>query len=368
MTDYLGNRHNEKFVYRRVSWPGMVEGEEYRQFTGGSVEKSAFSDLKESGSVNYQGDTPPDDHDLLRIYYEFDDDDGNHAEHAIATMRMYVSEPTYQGDIIKGTVELYSLLQVLSDKVYGSPFTIAKGTKAVTFAKQLAEGLNLKVNSASSSYTIATDHTFDNDASYLTIINWLLTVANFQSVFRDEYGVLQMQPYIEPTEREVSFTFVDDEQSIMYPEVKQSYDWGSTPNVVRMIYETDEETLIAAAYNIDPASRASIVNRGAEKTLIESINELQGTTQAARITELKSKSLAKLIENSSDIEYVTLKHAWIPILVNNAIGVTYREAGLDWKGAITNLKVDLKPSVPCELKARRYVRSSLVTRTEGSAL
>ena len=67
MADYQGNRRGETFIYRRVTWPGMVEVGEYGQFYGGSVEKSAFSTIRESGTVSFRGGDAPDDPHLLRI-------------------------------------------------------------------------------------------------------------------------------------------------------------------------------------------------------------------------------------------------------------------------------------------------------------
>lgn len=367
--DYQGNRHGETFIYRKVTWPEQIEVSEFSQFYEGSIELSAFSTIKESGNVPFKGESAPDDHDLMRIYYRFTDDYGETAEHPIATMRMSCSEPTYMGDSVSGEAKLYGLLQVLSDKDYGRCFTVPKGTNTVSFAKELCEGLGLKVNATPSNYVLSTDHTFGaDDALYLTIVNWLLDVANYASVYTDAYGVLQMHPYIEPTEREPRFVFEDGERSIMSPEVGFTNDLEDTPNVVRLVFENDDVSLWAVASNVDPSSRASLVSRGAEKTLRESVTELSGSTTAQMLTNLKNMALKKLLDNSSEIEYVNLTHPWIPLVPNDSVGIVYGEAGLDWRGAVTNMNITLSPSVQTELKARKYVQPSLKTQIEGGIL
>lgn len=368
MVDYYGNRHNERFTFRRVTWPEQVEAEELPMFIGGSVEKSAFSDLKESGSAEFDATERPDDHDLLRIIYSFDDDYGEHAENVIATMRMAFSAPDLEGECVSGSVDLYGMLQVLSNKKYGMPFTVVKGTAAVDFSKELCEGLGLKVNASPSSYKTNSDHTFEDDASYLTIVNWLLDAASFSSAYTDSYGIIQMQPYVDPTSRDVKFTFRDDDQSIMLPKVSVTNDWVDSPNVVKLYYETESESLWASATNNDPTSKASIASRQVENTLQETVTELSGDTTEERLANLKEAAKKKLIDNSSEIEYVQLDHPWIPLETNDAVGVEYVRAGFDWAGSITDQSIDLSTQALTTMKARRYVRSSLVVEVDGGVL
>ncbi|MDO4290271.1 MAG: hypothetical protein Q4C41_03460 [Eggerthellaceae bacterium] len=368
MVDYYGNRHDERFIYKRVSFPAQVEGEELQQICGGSLESSAFSDIRESGTLDFIGHSKPDDHDLVRIYYTFLDDDDQRATHALATMRMSNSEPVYNGDMVSGSIKLSGLLQVLANKKYGRPFTVRRNTKAVAFAKQLCEGLGLRVNATASSYTTAADHTFKSEDSYLTICNWLMEVAGYAGLDTDAYGVVQMHPYIEPTDRACAWTFRDGENCVFFPDVQVSNNWADTPNVVRLSHETDTVGLWAAAYNIDATSRASIVQRCEECTLYESVSELDGSNATQKLSALKSKANRKLIDNSGTIEYTTLEHAWVPVSRNTSVALEYADAGLAKNGSISNQSISLMPSCPTKSKVRRFVHASLVTRIEGGIL
>lgn len=362
---------HQRFSFRRVKWPTWEEGEEYTQITGGQLELSAFTDLKVDGLLTFEGLEVPDDHDLVRIYHGHSDSSGEQPMEPLATLMFSVSKPTYEGVTVSGKLDCRSMLSILASKSYGAPFTIAAGTQAVQKAIELTESLGLRVNNPDpSAYTIREAHTFkEEDANYLSIVNWLLDAAGYSSAWVDAYGIVQMTPYIEPTERKVSLTLADDEHSIMYPELSRQSDYSDTPNVVRLRYETDEETLIASATNVDPNSRASLPSRGYEVTHRESVSELAGDTQAKRLANLTLMAKQRLIDRSSDIEYVEGKCQYVEGLApNNALGIDYARANIEWKGALTNVSISLTKSMPASFKARRFVRTGLLIEVSYSAL
>lgn len=362
---------HQRFSFRRVKWPTWEEAEEYTQITGGQLELSAFTDLKVDGSLTFDGLEVPDDHDLVRIYHGFTDSGGEQPLKPLATLMFSVAKPTYEGVTVSGKLECRSLLAMLSSKCYGAPFTIEAGTQAVQKAIDLTESLGLRVNNPDpSAYTIREAHTFrEEEANYLTIVNWLLSAAGYASAWVDAFGVIQMTPYIEPTERKPSLTLADDEHSIMYPELSRHSDYADTPNVVRLCYETDDETLIASAANADPNSRASLPSRGYEVTYREFISELAGETQAERLANLESMARQKLLDKSSDIEYVEGRCQYVEGLSpNNAMEIDYARADLEWRGAITNVNLKLDKSMPADFKARRFVRTGLLVEVSSSAI
>lgn len=364
--DYYGNRSKEQFIFRRVSYPGFSELEDYESIYGGSIELSALSTLKVSGSLDFTGKTVPNDHDMVRVYYRFQDDFLDTATECLATMLFSVADPTYNETTVDGSMDCSSVLVLLQRKSYGLPYTIPAGTNAVAKAAEIVRSFGLSVSYADqSSYVLASDHTFDANENYLGIVNWLLDAAGFSSAGVDAYGGVRLEKYQEPTERTVRYTFRDDEQSIMLPEVKTSNDYQDTPNVVRLRHTSQDVTVWAAAYNIDPESKASTVSRGYENTYEEEISELEGSTPAEMLANLKALALQRLVDKSSEIEKVEMTHCWLPINTNDAIGIDYRMAGINWKGAITNAKIDLSVSIPCQLSLRNFVRRNLKTSIEG---
>ena len=362
---------HERYVFRRVKWPSWEEGEDWPQITGGEVELSAFSDLKVTGSLSFEGAEVPDDNDLVRIYYGHADSSGAETFAPLATLLFSAPQPEYDGMTVSGTLDCQSTLAILAAKSYGAPFTVTAGTKAVQKAMELVESLGLRVNNPDkSAYVLGSDHTFSADeANYLSIVNWLLDAAGYASAWVDAFGNVQMTPYVEPLERPISITLADDETSILYPELSKRSDYSDTPNVVRLIYETDAETLVASAANVDPDSRASLSVRKYEVTCSESVSELPGETASARLESLKALAKQKLVDKSSGIEYVDGKCQYCDGLEpNNAVRIDYVRAGIDWSGAITNVGVKLELGMPADFSARRFLRSGFKIETAGEIL
>ena len=372
-----GNRANERYTYRRVKWsPGNAghfgELESYGNITSGSVELAAFTDTKASCSFSFEGGTPPDTTDLVRVYYSFADDDGTEYDTAIGTFFVTYGDVSYtrDGDTLKesGSAEGSSVLSALIERRLGAPYTVDSGTDCVNAAVTLVEGFGLPTNHPDSPGTLTTSaHTFEPDDSWLTVINWLLTSANYQAAYPDPYGNVMMVPYVDPEARAISYTFRDDRHSIMRPDVSMANDWRETPNVARLYYSTDDECIAASASMVSGA-RASLAGRGGrEVTLVESVDELEGATQADRLDNLKAMARQRLIDQSAEIEKVTLTHAYIDgIVPNSAIAIEYSD--MTWKGNVTNMQIDLSPSTQCQTQLRRFVPNSLTITTDGGIL
>lgn len=358
--DWTGAR-DSSFVFRRVKWPTWEEAEDFAQITGGNVELSAFSDLKAAGSLSFKGESVPEDGDMVRVYYV-----GNGEAHPIATLFCDCSEPTHTPGTVEGTMKCYSVLQALSDDGYGKPYTVPAGTNAVARAVEIAEAQGLRTNAPSSEYALKSDHTFKSEDSWLTVVNWLLSAAGYASCCPDERGTVQMAPYVEPTGRESAWDFTTGENSILYPSVTFRTDYRSAPNVVALVHEGEEATIWAESRNMDATSKSSIPARRRRILYHEAVSELDGNTVEEKAENLKALSLQRLIDKSAEIQYASFKCPWVPIRPNDAItlqGVT----GEVFKGAITNMRIDMTASVPCAVEARRFVRGVTEIETEGGA-
>ena len=369
MTDLYGNRADETYTYRRVSWPDFVEGSDLGNVTSGSVELSAFSELKSTCSFSFEGGEEPGTNDLVRIYYSFDDDYGEHAEYCIGTFFVGYANTTYSLDgdslMASGDVDGWSVLKALQDVQMGYAYTVPAGTQPVAKAVELIQGVGLPVNAANeSSYELTSDHTFEPTDSLLTVVNWLCTTANFQAPYPDAYGTVQLTRYIEPSERTTVAEFSDGELSIMYPELVIENDWQEIPNVYKLYYSTDALAMHAEARNIT-GSKASLDARGGrELSEVASVSELAGEDSAAMLDNLKSMAETKLLNNSQEIERVELSHPYIPLMANDAVSVKYADTA--WSGNVQNMKISLEPSTKCDTVLRRFVPSSITVETSGS--
>ena len=361
----LGNRANETYTYRRVDWQTWQEGADLGNVTGGSIELGAFTDLKATCSFTFQGGEAPAQDSLVRIYYSFTDEAGERAEFMLGTFLIAYATVTQTDDRVSGTCDGYSVLKVLNDRKYGMPFTVAAGEQPVAKAVALMESVGLRVEvGEESSYTLANDHTFEPDDSYLTIVNWCLTAADYAAVSPDASGVCQIA---KPSAHGVVAELADDAESIMYPAVSTENDWQDTPNVVRAYYEDDTVAMYAVAKNMS-GSKASLDNRGGrELTLYESVSELDGATHSDMLDNLVAFASQKLLDNSGEIERVSLSHPYIPLLPND--GITVKYGTVDWQGNVTNMRVNLAPATKCDTETRRLTAPSItVDATDNGIL
>lgn len=380
MTDWYGNRAKETYTYRRVVWDPLgsehfQEAADYGNVTKGEVELSAFTDLKATCKFDFEGGGVPDTTDLVRIYYSFEDDNGQSEEVPIGTFFVEFGKTSYIGDteqglLASGSADGSSVLSVLLNRKLGAPFTVDAGEYNIATAVGFIEGLGLLTNSPDDpGYTTTSAHTFEPDDSWLTVVNWLLTNCTkpYQAVYPDPWGRVIITPYVAPEKRQVAATFKDDAQSIMQPQVDMENDWAQTPNVCRLTYQDDAECLAAVAENMS-GSKASLDARGGrELTFTDEVDELAGATQADRIASLEAIARQRLIDQSSEIEKVTLTHAYLKGLQpNDAIGIDY--SGTVWQGNITNMKIDLEASTPCTTSIRRFVPNDLTITTSGGAV
>ena len=357
-------------VFRSVDRATLNDVSEWPQITGGSVEFSAFSDTKVSGSLDFTGLEIPDSGKLVRIIQSFETGSGEKVERPVATMLFSISNPTYRGPMVRGTMECRSVLSLLASKRHGAPFIIEAGTNAVGLAKELAESLGLIVTATPSEYTVRGCITVKReDASYLAIVNKLLSLAGYSSAWVNACGEVQMTPYVEPVERAPSVALSDSEGSIMYPELVKRSEWADTPNVVKLCYETDTELLVASASNIDPTHPASLVSRGYEVTYDEAVTELEGATAEERLANLEEMARGMLLDKSSDIEYVDGACQYVDGLSpNNAISIDYARADIKWTGALTNVKLKLSKTMKADYSARRFVRHDLAIETSSEII
>ncbi|MBQ9621255.1 MAG: hypothetical protein IJR41_04895 [Atopobiaceae bacterium] len=372
MIDLHGNRWGETYTYRRVDWGTWMEGADLGSVTDGSVELSAFTDLKATCSFTFIGEAPEQD-SLIRIYYSFTDDDGEQAEFCLGTFIVVYADVTYTanyelgectGLVAKGSADGCSMLKVPSDRVYGMPFTVTAGTNPVAKAAELVRGLGVNVEVGGDvRYVLENDHTFEPDDSYLTIANWCLAAAGFSALTVDAYGTLHADPYVAPEDRPLAASFANDDDSIMYPEVSVENDWQSTPNVVRAYYEDEACALCAVSKNLS-GSLASLANRGGrELTRYESVAELEGGTTSEKLASLEAIAERVLTDNSSDIERVTLSHPYIPLNPSDPVRIDY--ADRTWQGSVQNIGIALVPSTKCDTQTRRISTSSMQVETTG---
>lgn len=372
MANWKGARYDAGWTYRRVPWTAQDEEHGlYDQIEGASFDKSMNDSLKTSGSISYD-ESPPDEIDLIRAYYEFTDENGERVMHPVATVQVEAESPEFRSltngtTAQSGRLKAYSVLKVLSDMKLRKAVVIPAGTNAVKRAREIVEGAGLRTNAASSDYVTKSDKPFEETDTWLTVVNWLLDAAGFSSAHDDAFGVVQMNRYVAPSDMPITWVFRNDDESTMGFGVVEENDWRSIPNVYTVNYSSETETLSATARNIDPSSRASLPSRGwREKGEVETVEELDGDTAQDKLENLMAIAESRIKSKSSEINKLKFSTFYVPVNVNDAVGVEYSDR--IWRGSITNMGIEANPAGDTDIEIRNFIHHDLTIEVEGEIL
>lgn len=365
--DYFGNRHGERFIFKRVSPDTYLEHGSYDYITEGSLELSTESDLVVTGSFSFEGYEIPDTKDLIRIYYRFTDDFSDTQSHPLATLFTSYSALRYtdttKGLKAAGTLEGQSVLTVLQEDIYGAPFIVTRNTNPIYKAQQLIREHGLLVEYEPSSYVMSSDQTFDAGTDFLEIVKWLVEAAGYV-MYPDEMGVIQLKPYDDLQRADAKMIFKNDKRSIMYPELEAENSLQETPNVYKLLYNVDTCCMLATARNLS-GSRASLDARGGRAQVkFEETGELP--EKGNRLENLMNKAVDELKKASADVEYVTMTHAWVPLYVYDQVKIQY--ADLTWQGGLENVNISLKPATETQSKIKRVLYDEILIDKTGEYL
>lgn len=367
--DWRCGRHRQRVSCTLVDWPTWEEAGRYPYAKGGTLEFGAYTDLRATGSLSFEGREPPPEGMLLRVSYSFADDDGETVSEVLGTFMAECSAPmwreTGESQACNGTIELSSVLKVLSDRLCGRPLHLPAGTPAVAEAADMCRRAGLRVAlGAESSYATSSGKTFEAGDSWLSVVNWLLGSAGWAGARPDPYGCVSLAPYVEPTARTPRWAFSPGDRSIVVPGVPVTTDWRDAPNVCCLSYAGDAEAIWARAANVDPSHKASLPSRGGrEVTYVEEVGELAGATAAQRLDALKALARRRLVERSAEIEYAEVSHPWVPLWDGDACSIDY--AGNSWTGTASNVSVTLGGSMATKTKIRRCVPAGIAVDVTG---
>jgi len=361
--NWNGNRLHETFTYTRVGFDDWMEHEDYRFITKGSIEYATDAELKVTGSFDFEGEELPNTSDLIRVKYSFTDSQGMESINILGTFAVSYAELNYKdttkGIISCGTLNANSVLSILQDKVTGVPLTITAGSQAIYEAIQLIRECGLYAEADDSSFTLTADHTFDSGTDYLEMVNWLCATANFSESYPDVNGVVQLKSVLSNGN---TYQFANGADSIIYPEIDASNEWQTAPNVVRLLYNTDENCVAAWARNLG-GSKSSLSERGdREVTYFEEVSDIGSVASIS--DALVALAESTLREKSSDIEYVTLSHAYLPVYLGDTVELDY--SGKAWEGKATNISIELAPATKTQTKLKRELSANIVIDSDST--
>lgn len=203
--------------------------------------------------------------------------------------------------------------------------------------------------------TIATSNgmAWEAGTSKLKIINDLLDVADYNSLWMDGYGSFMVTPRVLPADRSINYEVLgfprelkDGEKSIYRPDWERERDSFDVPNKVIAVQAADGNdtgALIGQWTNEDPSSPYSYPVRGRWIVHVLDSVECPAGTSGQITTFLNNRARATLVQMSAVQAQVKIEHLPIPARVGDVVRFANMEAGVDARHVITRMELEVHP-------------------------
>lgn len=247
------------------------------------------------------------------------------------------------------SVDAYTPLLELKENPPPIGYSVLKDTNIMETAYKITkEQVRAPVVAATCTETLFSDFVANTDDTWMTFLNDLMANAKYTFAL-DELGRILFSPKQDMASLQPVWTFDDSNSSILYPEISMDYDLYGIPNVVEVIYSSDDRCYYSRVVNDDSNSPTSTVSRGRE--IIHRVTEpiLYGNPTDEQVNEYA----VRLLRSLSSIEYtVSYSHGYCPVKIGDCVRLNYSKAGLNGiKAKVISQSIKCEPGCPVSEKA-----------------
>lgn len=247
------------------------------------------------------------------------------------------------------SVDAYTPLLELKENPPPIGYSVLKNTNIMETAYKITkEQVRAPVVAAACTETLFSDFVANTDDTWMTFLNDLIANAKYTFAL-DELGRILFSPKQDMASLQPVWTFDDSNSSILYPEISMDYDLYGIPNVVEVIYSSDDKCYYSRVVNDDSNSPTSTVSRGRE--IIHRVTEpiLYGNPTDEQVNEYA----VRLLRSLSSIEYtVNYSHGYCPVKIGDCVRLNYSKAGLNGiKAKVISQSIKCEPGCPVSEKA-----------------
>ena len=270
-------------------------------------------------------------------------------KHPLGTYLIQTPSSNFDGKSGIISMDAYTPLLELKENPPPIGYSVLKDTNIMTIAHKITkEQVRAPVVEAISSETLFSDFVANTDDTWLSFLNDLIANAKYTFTL-DEMGRILFSPNQKLASLQPVWTYDSSNTSILYPDISMDYDLYGVPNVVEVIYSSDDKCYYSRVVNDDSDSPTSTVNRGRE--IIHRVTEpiLYGNPTDAQVEEYATR----LLQNLSSIEYtVSYSHGYCPVKVGDCVRLDYPKAGLNGvKARVISQTIKCEPGCPVDEKA-----------------
>lgn len=260
--------------------------------------------------------------------------------------------PEQWGNGRKWNIKLLDNLTILDRDTITETYGLAAGTVVTPEIVALIESAGVTNHAiTASAKTLDFDMAWSVGTSKLRIVNDLLDLIGYFSLFSNFEGQYVGAPYTLPAQRPIIYEFFDGPESIYEPDFTRDIDIQGIPNRVTLIGIGDgtTEALDSTAENNDPNSPYSIPRRGViaiTETGIEAADQ-------ASLDLLARKRLSELTTPTSGVE---IAHSPVPgLTVNQASQFRRVPAGIDARHVVSRTALTLDGKALAKTTLREVV-------------
>ena len=261
-----------------------------------------------------------------------------------------VQTPSYSfdGKVMNVTLDAYTPLTELKENKPTIGYYIPKGTNVMDTAYNMVnDHSRCPVVKPNDSECLFYDFVAEQDDSWITYINDLINSVNYY-IDLDELGRVIFKPKQRTETLQPTWIYTDDNSSILHPAVSLDNDLYGIPNIVEVIYSTDEYYIYSKVKNTDSDSPISIVNRGREVIHRVTDPDISGTPSQGKV----DKYAEDLLKEMSSLQYsITYTHGYCPVKVGDCVLLNYKRVGLNnVKARVISQSISCIPGTPVEEK------------------
>lgn len=251
------------------------------------------------------------------------------------------------------TYEAYDQSHILLDDKVTARYVVAAAANVITEVRALLNSAGIvKQNLTASALTLASTLTWEPGTPKLTIINALLRLINYVSLYFDSSGYATCRPYVVPTDAPVAYAYRDDAISVIHDEAQRTLDLFSVPNTWTVMVSDADRELISTYVNDNPDSPTSTVTRGHVVVSFRSAQPEDAVDQ----TTLDALAERIAFEESQVYETVRFSSAIMPIHEEaEVLWLEHAALGADGKYQETGWDFELVAGARMNHQARRVV-------------
>lgn len=270
-------------------------------------------------------------------------------KHPLGTFLVQTPGTSFDGKSTDVSMDAYTPLLELKEKLPPFGYSLFKGDNVMEMAYRLTrENLRAPVVKPSCSTKLFNDFVAMTDDTWLTFLSDLMTNAKY-TFDLDEMGRILFAPEQDTASLQPIWTYTDDENSIMYPELSIDRDLFGIPNVVEVLYSSGADCYYSKVVNDDPNSPISTVSRGREIVHRITDPDLIGDPTENQIDDYARQALREMSALECTISYT---HGYCPVRVGDCVRINYSRAGLTGvKAKVISQSISCEPGCPVNEKA-----------------